>query len=112
MNIIDNTYIFGYILDYLRTAKCKIILVINHNSLLSELYKPFIKLIYNKTYSFSHTSLDNKKKKTKHMIVTNIDVMTTIQINEKGKVRVLYNKDDMIVPNEIKVIYTNNELII
>jgi len=71
MNIIDNTYIFGYISDYLKTAKCKIILVINHNSLLSELYKPFIKLVYNKTYSFSHTSLDNKKRRTRHMIITN-----------------------------------------
>ena len=46
------------------------------------------------------------------MIVSNIDVMTTIQINEKGKVRVLYNKDDMIIPLDIKVLYTDNELII
>ena len=31
MNIIDNTYIFSYILNYLKEAKCKIIFVINHN---------------------------------------------------------------------------------
>ena len=46
------------------------------------------------------------------MIVSNIDVMTTIRIDEKGKVRVLYNKDDKIIPLEIKVLYTDNELFI
>ena len=71
MNILDNTYIFIYILNFLKEAKCKIIFVINHNSLLSELYKPYIKHIYNKTYAFSHTNLNNKKRRTQHMIITN-----------------------------------------
>ena len=35
------------------------------------------------------------------LISKNIDVMTTIQINEKGEVKVLYNKDDMIIPSSI-----------
>ncbi len=58
----------------IRTAKCKIILVINHNSLLIELYKPWIKLIYDKKYMGSQKSYKiegNQKRKTKHMIVTN-----------------------------------------
>ena len=48
MNAIDSTYMFVYFVEYLRTAKCKVILVINHNSLSVESYKPFIRLVYDK----------------------------------------------------------------
>ena len=34
-------------------------------------------------------------------IIEDIDVMTTIQINDEGDVKFLYNKDNMIIPSSI-----------
>ena len=49
---------------YLETAKCKVMLVINSNAIIKYLFKDFIKLEYNKTYSTT-------KNKTKHLVITN-----------------------------------------
>lgn len=60
------TEIYGYIIDYINTCKCKVIIVIIHNVLINYCFKGFIKEIYDKTYSFT-------KRNVKHCIITNFD---------------------------------------
>jgi site-specific DNA-adenine methylase len=63
-NIIDMTKIYIDILDFLKTAKCKILLVINKNSINDYLYGKYIKGEYDKRYDMSGNC-------TKHLIITN-----------------------------------------
>ena len=52
------------ILELLKTAKCKVMLIINKLNILEYLFKDFIRGEYLKTYSLT-------KKKMKHLIITN-----------------------------------------
>jgi len=65
--IIDNTEMYIIIKDFLETAKCKVMLVINSNAIIKYIFNGFIKYEYDKTYSAS-------KKKTKHLIITNYKI--------------------------------------
>jgi len=60
----DNTKMFIDILSLLKTAKCKIMLIINKNALTDFIYKDFIKGSYDRIYQFT-------KKKAIHLIITN-----------------------------------------
>lgn len=60
----DNTEIFVDVIDTLEHAKCKIIFVVNKNAIMTHLYKNFIKGQYTKIYQM-------KKKKVKHLVITN-----------------------------------------
>lgn len=62
--VFDNTKMFIDILEFLKTAKCKIMLIINKNSITEFLYKDFIKGEYDKRYDLS-------KRITKHLIICN-----------------------------------------
>jgi len=62
--IFDSTKIFIDILDHLKTAKCKIMLIINKNSITEFIYKDFIKGEYDKLYQLT-------KRNTKHLIICN-----------------------------------------
>jgi site-specific DNA-adenine methylase len=62
--IIDNTKLFIDILNLLKTAKCKIITIINDNCLTRYIYKDYIKKTYDVVYRRTN-------KKTKHLIITN-----------------------------------------
>jgi site-specific DNA-adenine methylase len=62
--IIDNTKLFIDIYNFLKKAKCKILLVINDNALTRFIYKDFIRETYDVCYRLNH-------KKTKHLIITN-----------------------------------------
>jgi site-specific DNA-adenine methylase len=68
----DNTKIFIDIVYLLKTAKCKIMMIINDNYLNRYLYDGFIKHTYDKQYS-NTLNIDNKsyKRQTKHLIITN-----------------------------------------
>jgi len=60
----DNTKIFIDILDFLKKAKCKAMLIINKNAITEYIYKDYIVGEYNKLYQIT-------KKETKHLIITN-----------------------------------------
>jgi len=60
----DMTDIIIYLLEYLKTAKCKVMIIINDLKLLRHIYKDFIKGDYMRIYQMS-------KKKMKHLILTN-----------------------------------------
>ena len=60
----DMTSIIIDILELLKTAKCKVMLIINKLNILEYLFKDFIRGEYIKTYSLT-------KKKMKHLIITN-----------------------------------------
>ena len=62
----DNTKMFIDILTLLKTAKCKIMLIINKNSLTDFIYKDYIKGTYDKIYQMT-------KKKAIHSIITNYE---------------------------------------
>ena len=62
--IIDNTSIFIDILEFMKSCKCKVMLIINSNKILEHIYKDFIKGDYDKIYQIT-------KNKTKHLICTN-----------------------------------------
>jgi site-specific DNA-adenine methylase len=63
--IIDNTGMYIDILEFMKSCKCKFILLINDNAITRYLYKDFICKNYGHTYQ-------GTKKTTKHMIVTNL----------------------------------------
>ena len=70
---IDNTRMYVDILNLLKSAKCRVIMIINKSALLDELYRDFIGEQYDKIYSLTHKSkTGNKKHSTGHMVVTNI----------------------------------------
>lgn len=52
-NIIDNTIMFIDIYNMLRSAKCKILLIINKNAITEYIYKDFIKSEYIKQYQLT-----------------------------------------------------------
>lgn len=51
----DNTGIFIYILEYLKTAKCRVLVIINNNELLNYLFRDYIKDSYKKIYQLTKT---------------------------------------------------------
>ena len=55
------------IYEYLKNCSCKVMLIINKLSILSYLFKDYIKGEYNKTYSMG-------KKKAIHLIMTNYNL--------------------------------------
>ena len=58
------TQIIIDILDYIKTSKCKVMLIINKLNILEYLFNDFIKDEYLKIYQIS-------KKKMYHLIITN-----------------------------------------
>lgn len=62
--IIDNTFMYVYLSEFIKKCKCKIMIVINDNAILRYLFKDYIKTTYNKIYQIS-------KKKDKLMVITN-----------------------------------------
>jgi site-specific DNA-adenine methylase len=62
--IIDRTKMFIDILDFIKNAKCKVMLIINKNSITEYIYKGYIKGEYDKYY-------DITGRRTKHLIITN-----------------------------------------
>lgn len=60
----DMTEILIYILEYLKTSQCKVMLIINDLKILRYLYNDFIKGEYARIYLLT-------KKKSKHLIITN-----------------------------------------
>ena len=60
----DATYILIDILELLKNAKCKVMLIINKLNILEYLFKDFIRGEYIRIYQ-------NTKKKMKHLIITN-----------------------------------------
>jgi len=81
LTIKDNTYMYIYLLEFLKVCKCKILFSINNNSLTKYLYKDYIKETYKHVYQSSHInieglSLDEKgnkirKKNTNVLIISN-----------------------------------------
>jgi len=63
----DMTDILVNILDYLKTCKCKVMLIINRLKILDYLFKDYIKGEYTRTYQIS-------KKQNKHLIITNYTI--------------------------------------
>ena len=51
---IDATYILPYILEYLKSAKCKVMLIINKLGILEYLFKKIIKSEYQRVYQMSN----------------------------------------------------------
>jgi len=62
--IIDNTHMYIDFIDYLNTAKCKVMLIINSNAITNYLYKGHIKTTYAKRYDLTGRCCE-------HLIVTN-----------------------------------------
>jgi site-specific DNA-adenine methylase len=60
----DMTDIIVYLLDYLKTCKCKVMIIINSLKILAELFKDYIKGEYTKIYGISN-------KTNVHLILTN-----------------------------------------
>ena len=58
------TDIIVYLLDYLKTCKCKVMIIINNLKILAELFKDYIKGEYTKIYGISN-------KTNVHLILTN-----------------------------------------
>jgi len=65
--IIDNTTLYIYLLEYMRTCKCKIMIVLNSNSIIEYLFKEFKKAEYPKIYQIC-------KKKQNISIFCNYDL--------------------------------------
>lgn len=62
--VIDNTKMYIDILEFLKSAKCKVMLIINKNALIEYLYKDYIKGEYTKQYDMS-------RRIVQHLIITN-----------------------------------------
>jgi site-specific DNA-adenine methylase len=60
----DNTTIFIDILEFLKTCKCRVVMIINDNSINRYLYKDFIKFSYPKKYGLSRLI-------TNHLVIAN-----------------------------------------
>lgn len=61
---VDNTKIYIDILDFLKVAKCRVLLIINKLAIIELIFKDYVKGEYDKTYAAT-------KKKTKHLIIAN-----------------------------------------
>jgi site-specific DNA-adenine methylase len=55
-NVVDNTGLFINILDFFKTAKCKVMLIINKNAINEYIMDGYIKCAYSKKYSISKNS--------------------------------------------------------
>ena len=62
--IIDNTYIYVCLINTLKTAKAKIMLIINDNALNRYIFNNYIKGSYIRIYQIT-------KRKNNHLIITN-----------------------------------------
>ena len=62
--IFDNTYIYVCLINTLKTAKAKIMLIINDNALNRYIFNNYIKSSYIRIYQIT-------KRKTNHLIITN-----------------------------------------
>ena len=62
--IVDNTFMYVYLSDFIKHCKCKIMIIINDNALLRYLFEGYVKDTYDKTYQIA-------KKKDRLMIITN-----------------------------------------
>ncbi len=60
----DNTKIYIDCLNFIKAAKCKIMLIVNANAITEYLFKDFIKGYYTKIYQLT-------KNKTSHFVITN-----------------------------------------
>jgi len=72
---IDKTQMYIDIRTLLKTAECRVIMIINSNALLNDLYCGFIGSEYGKMYNSTQIKTKSKggqKHKTTHMIVTNM----------------------------------------
>ena len=49
-NIVDNTKIYIELLEYLKTSKCKIMILLNKNAIIDYIFKDYIKDHYHKIY--------------------------------------------------------------
>ncbi len=70
LTVKDNTYVYTFLLEFLKNCKCKVLVSINDKSFTKYLYKDFIKETYKHVYQQSHINfedlnLDEKWKKTK-----------------------------------------------
>lgn len=62
--IIDNTQLYIDILDFIKNAKCNVMLIINKNAITNFIYQKYIIGEYNKIYQ-------QTKNKAQHLIITN-----------------------------------------
>ena len=71
--IADNTKIYIDILDFSRTSKAKVFMIINDNALLRHVYKDYASPPHEKTYGSTHVNSLNRRRKNKtmHMFVSN-----------------------------------------
>jgi hypothetical protein len=60
----DNTGMYSYLAEYIKICKCKIMIVVNNNELMTYIFKNYIKSTYNITYQIC-------SKKTTHLVITN-----------------------------------------
>lgn len=60
----DNTVFYISLLEYIQTAKCKIMIIVNNNAITRFLYKDYIKGNYDKIYQLT-------KNKNSHLIISN-----------------------------------------
>jgi len=72
----DITGILTETLEYLKTSKATIVLIINSCAIIDYLFKPFIKRRYNKTYNSTHIRQEgNVKNNTDHLIISNSEMI-------------------------------------
>jgi len=60
----DNTRIFVDLVKYIKSCKCKVMIILNDNALVRYLFDGYIKSSYDKIYQFS-------KRKAVHLVITN-----------------------------------------
>lgn len=67
----DNTFMYVYFVNFIKTCKCKVLMIINRCSILEYLYKPYIHKFYDKNYGTTKMNKDKVKYKTQtqHMII-------------------------------------------
>ena len=68
VKIVDNSRIYVDILNFLKNCKCKVIMIINKNSLSNFLYGKYVINEYDKIYSHI-VSKNNVRKMTKHIVI-------------------------------------------
>jgi site-specific DNA-adenine methylase len=77
----DNTYMYIFLLEFLKNCKCKVLFSINDNSLTNYLYKDYIKETYNHKYQHTHLNIEGLK------------------IDDKGKIKNKKNTNVLIISN-------------
>ncbi len=61
----DHTEMYVFIIDFLKSCKCKVLMIMNSNALVRYIYKGYTGIEYSKIYGKS-------KRKTNHIVITNI----------------------------------------